>query len=293
MSVAYTISVSDANNDGTGINFTAYLRTFRNSFEATSRGGFSGVTTGDVFDAEDPLGAKSYVTTNSESNGGDSVIFNATGKFIYDYFNGHVISGKLSSLVFGADTTMTSIAGGDVKYTNSRDITISGFGGLTTTSESGEGMIMGDIMDGLTSSLTSLLATDSIIFKGSTGSDVFTGYSHNDTIKGGAGNDRLGGAAGKDRIDGDTGNDVLTGGAHADTFYFARRDGTDRITDFEEGGAGRDVIEFQRGLFDNHADVLNNAVEWRGNLVISYAGGKLTLTDVLLDDLARGDFHLL
>lgn len=291
--MAFTISVSDANNDGTGINFASYLSTFRSTFEATSRGGFSGVTTGDVFDAEDPLGAKSYVTTNSESDGGDSVIFNATDTFIYDYFNGHVISGELSSLVFGADTTMTSLAGGDVKYTNSRDIAISGFGGLTTTSESGEGMIMGDIMDGLTGSLSSLLAGDAIIFKGSTGSDVFTGYSHNDTIKGGAGNDRLGGAAGKDRIDGDTGNDVLTGGAHADTFYFARKDGTDRITDFEEGAAGRDVIEFQHGLFDNFADILDHAAERSGNVIISYTGGKLTLTDVSLDDLARGDFHLL
>jgi serralysin len=289
--VAITISVSDYNKDGTGINFAAYLKSFEKTFESTGYGGFSGATSGDVYDEDNPLGAKSYVTTNSESDGGDSVIFNASGKFIYDFYNGHVISGKLTSLVFGSDTTTTALTNDDVQYTNSGDITISGLGGIATSSESGE--IMGDIMDGVTDSLETLLASDSIIFKGSTGKDVFTGYSHNDTIKGGAGNDRLGGAAGKDRLDGDTGNDVLTGGAGADTFYFAKNDGSDKITDFDAGKAGKDVIEFQDGLFTNFADVLNSAVEKNGDVVISYEGGKLTLVDVSLDDLLRSDFHLL
>nr|WP_299498850.1 calcium-binding protein [uncultured Rhizobium sp.] len=289
--MAITISASDDNKDGTGINFTSYLRAFEKTFESTGYGGFSGATSGDVYDADNPLGAKSYVTTNSESDGGDSVIFNASGKFVYDFYNGHVISGKLSSLVFGSDTVTKALTGDDVKYSNSGDITISGLGGIATSSKSGD--IMGDIMDGITDSLTKLLASDSIIFKGSTGNDVFSGYSHNDKINGGAGKDTLNGAAGKDRLDGDAGNDVLTGGAGADTFYFAKNDGSDKIRDFEEGRAGKDVIEFQKGLFDNYADIIDHAVEKAGNTVISYDGGKLTLVGVGLDDLHKSDFHLL
>jgi serralysin len=289
--MAITISVSDYNKDGKGINFDAYLKSFEKNFESTGRGGFSGKTSGDVYDADNPVGAKSYVTTNSEEDGGDSVMFNASGKFIYEFYNGHIISGKLSSLVFGSDTTTTALTGDDVQYDNSHDITISGLGGIATTSESGKGMIMGDIMDGITDSLTDLLATDSIVFKGSTGKDVFTGYGHNDKLNGAAGNDTLNGARGKDRIDGDTGNDVLTGGAGADTFYFAKGDGNDKITDFEEGKAGKDVVEFQKGLFDNYADIIEHAVQKNGNTIITYDGGKVTLVDVLLADLDKSDFH--
>ena len=43
------------------------------------------------------------------------------------------------------------------------------------------------------------------------------------------------GGAGRDRIEGGRGNDILTGGEGPDTFVFTRRDGSDRITDFELG----------------------------------------------------------
>jgi Ca2+-binding RTX toxin-like protein len=293
MAVAFTIKVTDANNDGTGIDFAAYLKSFDKNFASTGYGGFSGKTSGDVYDEENPLGAKTYVTTDSDKDGGNSVMFNASGKFIYDFFNGHIISGKLTSLVFGGDTQTSSLTNDDVQYSNSEDITISGFGGLLTTSESDKGMIMGDLMDGDTSSLKALLAKEAIIFKGSTGDDVFTGYGHADKLNGGSGDDTLKGAAGKDRIDGDKGNDKLTGGADADTFYFAKNDGTDRITDFDAGKAGKDVIEFHSGLFDNYADIIDHAVEKSGNTIITYDSGKLTLADVSLDDLVKSDFHLL
>jgi serralysin len=336
--MAITISVSDYNKDGKGINFNAYLKNFSKTFESVGYGGFSGTTSGSVMDANDPLGAKSYATTDSEEDGGNSVIFTATSKFIYDFFNGHVISGKLSSLVFGSDTKTTALTGDDVTYSNSGDIKISGFGGITTTSQSNKGMILGDLMDGKTTSLTALLASDSIVFKGSSGDDVFSGYGHDDKISGGAGNDVLygrggndvlngragddrlyggagndiliggagndklyGGAgndvlkggAGKDYLAGGKGNDILTGGKGADTFYFAKGDGNDKITDFEAGRAGKDVIEFQKGLFDSYADIINHAVEKNGNTIISYDGGKLTLVDVLIADLHKNDFHLL
>ena len=294
--MAIKISVADANNDGKGINFAAYLKDYEETYaDATGRGDFSGKTSGDITSEDDPLGAKSYVTTDSEEDGGRSVIFNSSGKFIYDFFGGHVISGKLQSMVFGDDTVKTSIGGGDNSYTNSGDITIAGFPkNYETTSDKGE--IMGDILNAKTNGIDSLydfLQSDSIVFKGSTGKDVFAGYTHDDTLNGGAGSDKLDGGAGADRIDGDTGSDHLTGGLGADTFYFAKNDGTDKITDFAAGKAGKDIIEFGKGLFDSFADVLDHAKDVSAGVQISYDGGKLTLLDVEIADLHKGDFHLL
>ena len=301
--MAFTISVSDINKDGTGINFAAYLKNFEKTYvDNVERGGFSGLHSGNYADQDNPLQANAYATVENTSGGGRSVIFDGPGNFAYSgpfEYEGeqHVVYGKLSKLVFGDDTTIEDLGESDsgneqYLYSNKAEITITGFAKNYTTSTI-EGELLSDIVDSDTSSLKALLASDSIVFKGSTGNDVFTGYSHNDSLKGGAGNDKLGGAAGADRIDGDAGNDVLTGGGGTDTFYFAKKDGTDRITDFEEGKAGKDVIVFQNGLFDNYADIIDNAVEKNGNTIISYTGGTLTLVDVEIADLHRGDFNLL
>jgi Ca2+-binding RTX toxin-like protein len=294
--MAIKISVADANHDGKGINFAAYLKNFEATYaDATGRGDFNGKTSGDIMSQDDPLGAKSYITTDSEEDGGRSVIFNSSGKFIYDFFGGHVISGKLQSMVFGTDTVKTPIGGDESSYTNSGDITIAGFPkNYVTTSEKGE--IMGDVLNAKVNGIGSLhdfLRSDSIVFKGSTGKDVFAGYGHGDKLHGGAGADKLDGGGGRDRIDGDAGNDKLTGGAGADTFHFAKGDGHDKIMDFDAGKHGKDVIEFGKGLFDNYTDMLDHARDVSAGVQISYDGGKLTLMDVELGDLHRSDFHLL
>jgi serralysin len=291
--MAIKINVSDANTDGKGINFAAYLKNFEATYEPTARGDFSGETSGEVTDADNPLGAKAYVTTDSEEDGGTSVLFNAADKFIYDFFGGHVISGKLKSMVFGTDTVGTDIGNGDTEYTNSGDITISGFTPFKTTSEDGE--VMGDIIhakeNGL-DTLYDLLKSDSIVFKGSTGADVFTGYNLADKINGGGGADKLDGGKGNDRLDGDTGNDKLTGAAGADTFFFASGDGNDKVTDFA-AGAGKDIIEFGKGLFESFEDVIASAKDIAAGVKITYEGGQVVLEDVKIADLAANDFHLL
>ena len=295
--MAIKIAVSDADGDGKGINFTAYLKNFAATYsDATGRGNFSGKTSGDITDPDDPVGAGAYVTTDSEEDGGNSVIFNASGKFTYDFFSGHVVSGKLQSIVFGTDTVASDISGGDVEYSNSGDITISGFKKNYQTSTA-DGEIMGDILkvdeNGL-DSLYAFLRSDSIVFKGSTGSDTFTGYNHADRLKGGAGSDRLNGAGGNDKLDGDTGNDKLTGGKGADTFHFASGDGKDTVTDFVAGNKGKDVIEFAHGVFSNFQDVLDHASAVSGGVEISYGSGDtLILSGVKLSSLVAGDFHLL
>jgi Ca2+-binding RTX toxin-like protein len=292
--MAIKINVSDANADGKGINFATYLKQFAKTYDATGYGDFSGETTGEVTDAENPLGAKAYVSSENEAMDGRSVIFNASDRFIYDFYNGHVISGKLKSIVIGTDTEGKSIGNDNTEYTNSADVTISGFKPFTTSSADGD--LMGDMMHAKTSGiddLYKLIQSDSIVFKGSTGNDVFKGYDRNDKIYGGAGNDKLDGAKGNDYIDGDAGNDKLTGGLGADTFFFAAGDGKDKITDFEAGKAGKDKIEFASGLFDDFNDVLANAVDTSAGVKISYEGGTLTLVDVAIADLHKGDFHLL
>lgn len=297
--MAFTISVSDFNKDGTGINFAAYLSNFeKNYVDDTGRGGFSGTQSGVYGSETNPLQADAYAITDDASGGGQSVIFNGPGNFKYSgpySYNGsaHNVYGELSSISFGQNTEITDLGGGDVKYSHDADIKITGFSSGYMTDAQTKGELLHDISNSDTSSLTALLATDSIIFKGSTGKDVFTGYGHADKLNGGAGNDKLGGGAGKDRLNGDTGNDVLTGGTAADTFYFAKNDGTDRISDFAAGRTGADIIEFQKGLFDSYADVIDSAVEKNGNTVISYTGGSLTLIGVEIADLHKGDFHLL
>ena len=300
--MAITISVADANKDGTGVNFAAYLKSFEKTYsDATGMGDFSGKVTGSYADKDNPLHSSAYVTTDNEDGGGRSVIFNGgTGGFAYSgpyEHNGqaHAIYGNLTSIVFGNATKVTSLGDDASKYTNSGDITISGFAkNFETTTQ--DGQIMGDILKTDTNGIDSLydfLQSDSIVFKGSTGKDVFTGYGHADKLNGGAGVDKLNGAGGNDRIDGETGNDVLTGGAGADTLYFAKGDGVDKITDFAAGKAGKDIIEFGKGLFDNYADVIHHAKDVAAGVQITYDGGRLILLDVDVSDLVKADFHLL
>jgi hypothetical protein len=296
--VAITISVADINKDGTGINFAAYLKDFDKNFvNNVDRGGFSGVQSGNYASEDDPIQANAYAIVEKTTGGGQSVIFDGPGNFAYSgpfSYQGeqHVVYGKLSSITFGDNTKIKDLGQEQFLYSNKAEVTITGFdkGYMTSTIE---GDLLGDLSNSDTSSLKAFLASDSINFKGSTGSDTFTGYGHADTLRGNGGNDKLNGAAGKDSIDGDKGNDTLTGGTGADTFFFSKNDGTDKITDFEEGKAGKDIIEFRHGVFDNYADLLAHAVEKSGNTIITYDGGRLTLVDVSLDDLVKSDFHIL
>jgi hypothetical protein len=299
--MAITITVSDANKDGKGIDFAAYLKAFEKTYsDDSSMGDFSGKVTGDYASQDNPLHAGAYVTTDNADGGGTSVIFNGdkngfaySGPYEHDGAE-HVIYGNLESIVFGTDTVAKQVSSSETDYSNSADITISGFKNYETTSQDGD--VLGDVLkvdtNGL-DSLYALLQSDSIVFKGSTGKDVFSGYDHDDRLKGGAGSDMLDGGKGGDLIQGGAGNDKLTGGDGADTFVFAKGDGKDTITDFDAGKHGKDVIEFGKTLFENYADLVSHAKDTDAGLLISYDGGKLTLDDVHLADLNKGDFHLL
>lgn len=126
---------------------------------------------------------------------------------------------------------------------------------------------------------------------GGNGDDFLFGYAGNDKLNGNAGNDRLEGGLGNDSLDGGTGNDILSGGAGADTFYIKSGQGNDRITDFEAGRDGLDVIRLDKAVLKNFADVLSHASETReGDLVIKYGDNTVTLEGVAKADLHTSDF---
>jgi Ca2+-binding RTX toxin-like protein len=102
---------------------------------------------------------------------------------------------------------------------------------------------------------------------GSAAADRLTGRETANRLTGGAGADTLAGLAGDDTLIGGRGNDSLIGGPGADRFVFGRRDGFDRIADFEPG---LDVIAIagvtglgQIGFADTAAGVRLSAGETR------------------------------
>ena len=250
---------------------------------------------------------KGYATTDGNT-GGTSVIFNGKTWMTYD-LGTHVVSGKLDSIVFGGDSAST----GGV-YTNNAEVTISGFKNYNTASSTGS--VMGDLMASDTASLIQYLKSQSLNFAGSMGDDVMRGYAKadvlkgrggddtliggqggdklvggggNDHLSGGKGNDMLKGGAGDDWLVGGKGNDILKGGAGADTFFFAQGHGRDTILDFE---AGVDTIAFNSKLFASVSDILDSARQTSDGVVVHYAGGRLLLEDINLNDLSNGDFSL-
>jgi Ca2+-binding RTX toxin-like protein len=275
--MAITIKVSDADGDGTGINFSKYLAQFEKNFEKTGYGAFSNPTDDTGFSAED------YVSYDEAD--GQSVIFGSgADDWTYDLAT-HVISGDLSTITFGFGTSYDEEA--DI-YSNDADIVISGLG-ITGTSTS-SGTIINDLMNSETDSLVAYLKSDAIVFKGSSGADVFSGYGHDDRITGGGGNDTLAGGAGDDTLNGGKGRDMLSGNKGDDTFVFSGKTGYDTISDFQEGKSGGDVISFDDKIFDSFRDVIDAAKDTRKGVLIEYDGGKLLLTDVEISGLHKGDF---
>ncbi len=82
--------------------------------------------------------------------------------------------------------------------------------------------------------------------------------------------EKLTGGAGIDRIQGGRGNGTLTGGDGADSFVFQRGDGPDTVTDFRPGV---DKILLVGETASSVTTKISN-----GNLVISYGGGRDTVT---------------
>lgn len=92
------------------------------------------------------------------------------------------------------------------------------------------------------------------VLRGGKGEDVLFGNRGDDRLNGGRGEDNLNGGFGDDTLKGGNGDDMLTGGEGADVFIFARRSGSDTITDFT---LGEDDLKFKGGQFVVEAQLLD------------------------------------
>jgi Ca2+-binding RTX toxin-like protein len=125
------------------------------------------------------------------------------------------------------------------------------------------------------------------------GNDVITGNRYadringllgNDRIVGRDGNDRLFGGAGSDTLNGGAGADIMTGGASADRFIFSDSDGSDRITDYQDG---LDKIVIAEGA---SAFRQIRIIDRGADTEIRYADNVLTLQDVDHRTIGASDF---
>lgn len=93
------------------------------------------------------------------------------------------------------------------------------------------------------------------------------GGQGNDTLIGGAGDDELDGGRGDDLLQGGLGNDWLTGGGGKDTFVLGRREGVDRIVDFEDRS---DRLQLGRGLLFEDLKVMRGTGLELGNTLLQH-----------------------
>lgn len=218
--MAITITATDVNNDGTGVNLLSYLDNFEATFVATGRGQFS---------AANGISGAQYLASDASSN---SVVFTALSSAPWSYsLTTHTVSGSLDAVTFGTGTALDSATR---TFTQTTELSISGLNITdSTTAETIRGQVTAHSVD----DLLSYLASDSLNFVGSTGNDVFKGYDHNDRFSGGNGNDSLWGYGGNDIIYGGNGNDTLVGGSGDDKLY--GQNGDDKL----KGGTGNDVLQ--------------------------------------------------
>ncbi|MEO0681041.1 MAG: hypothetical protein AAF192_11570 [Pseudomonadota bacterium] len=126
------------------------------------------------------------------------------------------------------------------------------------------------------------------LIDGRKGGDAIRGRGGDDLLGGGKGADRIDGGAGDDVIEGGAQSDVLTGGAGRDAFVMVRGMGRDRITDFD---LRRDVLDFSdHSAVKRFAD-LRLAERGDDVLIFDGKGGRVTLEDVDVGRLNRGDFE--
>ena len=178
---------------------------------------------------------------------------------------------------------MTVAVGGNI---------VGGNGSDSLTGTSGNDYIDGgnsaDTLNGLGGDDTLVGGNQGDILNGGDGNDLLLGEESDnsgggkDILNGGAGNDILNGGNGQDNLTGGTGNDILTGGNASDTFIFAALDGTDTITDFNDG---LDYIGLSGGLTFGQLSFSGS------NIIITSSNEILaTLTGINTTTLTSADF---
>lgn len=128
--------------------------------------------------------------------------------------------------------------------------------------------------------------------------DELHGGNQDDTLNGGAGadlllggrdNDLLNGDSGADTLIGGLGDDTITGGADGDVFSFAPGDGSDVITDFENGV---DVIDLSAHGVTSLSDFTIFDDGTNTTLTLP-SGDAIVLEGIAWSDLNASDFVML
>lgn len=140
------------------------------------------------------------------------------------------------------------------------------------------------------------------VFTG-TGNDLLVGNGKDNLLFSGDGDDVLEGRGGVDTLFGDVGDDILTGGRGADqlfgggdsdTFIFGDGDGADVVGDFDEDNNAEKIDLSGMTSITTFRDLKNNHLMQDGADAVIDAGGgdEIRLSNVMVDDLNKGDFIL-
>ncbi|MBO9477220.1 VCBS repeat-containing protein [Shimia sp. R11_0] len=105
-----------------------------------------------------------------------------------------------------------------------------------------------------------------------------------EVLNGGSGDDSLFGGSGSDRLIGGAGNDHLTGGSGADIFVFSSGEGSDTISDFEDG---IDLIEI-RGQANGYAGLVVSSSA--SGVEIAFGNDTIVVEGVSLSKIDVEDF---
>lgn len=169
--MSVTITLYDANNDGTGINFLSYLSTYDASFVKDGWGSFNTtnpfVYSGTEFAIKN-TGATTSVVMGSAS--GDTLDYN---------FGSHVLEGSLDSVSFGAGLTLDTV--NNVFEQTTVDIDITGLGLTGTGTGNDVHNVVYDLMAGNDDELLDEL-DGGVTYISSTGNDVMAGFAGDDTF---------------------------------------------------------------------------------------------------------------
>jgi hypothetical protein len=179
--MSFTIQLSDANNDGTGVNFASYLNTYDTSFSQGYWGFFNNPNDGVFEGTEYAFSSSSQATLVTPISAAyQSVIVEAAAGNSLEYdFGSHVLAGSVDAINFGHGLSHSSTTD---SYGQTSDIAMTGLG--VTGSGSGNAVhnLVYGLMTGNLTNLYSLLNANDLTFVSSTGDDVLSGYAGQDTF---------------------------------------------------------------------------------------------------------------
>jgi Ca2+-binding RTX toxin-like protein len=196
-----------------------------------------------------------------QGGAGDDVLDGGTGSDIYlfntgdgqDTINNYDGSaGRIDVLQLGGDIDPADVTvrrvGNDLvlTFSGSNDhVTVTGYFNGDTASGNSLNEIRFSDLAGTAWNVTTIKAK---VLESTSGNDVLQGYATDDQIEGEGGNDAISGNAGNDVLIGGHGDDNLNGGAGSDVYVFNAGDGQDTISNYDNGIATIDALQFGAGI---------------------------------------------